>query len=79
MSPQLRTIVLVIDVIALLGVVGFSVGAAVERENTAYLVGQMVCAALVLVSVVILRRLPPRKPSADRRDVAPGRGDQDDG
>ncbi len=59
MSGQLRTLLLVLDAVALVGVVGFSVGAIVERDNAIYLLGQIICVAVVLGSVLALHRLPP--------------------
>jgi hypothetical protein len=52
-----RTLLLVVDAVALVGVVAFSVLAALGHNATPYVIGQIACAALILVSVVLLRRM----------------------
>jgi hypothetical protein len=52
----MRTLLLVVDGLALVGVVAFSVLAALERDQSAYVVGQIVCAVLILGSTLLLHR-----------------------
>jgi len=52
----MRTLLLVVDGLALVGVVAFSVLAALERDQSAYVVGQIVCAMLILGSTLLLHR-----------------------
>jgi len=47
---------LVIDALALLGVVVFSVLSALEPGEPGYVIGQIVSAGLILVSVILWRR-----------------------
>ncbi|MBN1563867.1 MAG: hypothetical protein JXA10_08510 [Anaerolineae bacterium] len=57
MSPRLRLIImLVLDGIALIGLVVFSVSAALHRDNSFYLAGQIVCAIWVLWTALMLHR-----------------------
>lgn len=56
MSSRLRTLLLIIDGLALVGVVAFSVLAALEPEVEAYIIGQIVSALIVLGCVFALRR-----------------------
>lgn len=56
MSSGLRTLLLIIDGLALVGVVAFSVLAALEPEVEAYIIGQIVSALIVLGCVFALRR-----------------------
>jgi hypothetical protein len=49
-----------LDGIGLIGVIAFSVLAALEPDTTAYVVGQILSAALVLGSVVLLRMINRR-------------------
>jgi hypothetical protein len=51
-----RVIWLVIDALALLGVVVFSVLSALEPDEPGYVIGQIVSAGLILVSVILWRR-----------------------
>jgi hypothetical protein len=53
----MRTLLLVLDGLALVGVVAFSVLAALSREATVYVIGQIACAGVVLASVLLLRRM----------------------
>ncbi len=53
-SPKARLVMLVLDGIALIGLVIFSVGAALNRDNNIYLAGQIVCIVWVLVAVLLL-------------------------
>lgn len=62
MSARLRTLLLVADGLALIGVVAFSVLAALEPDVDAYVVAQIASAAIVLASVILLRRLRQRVP-----------------
>lgn len=62
MSANLRTLLLVIDGLALIGVVTFSVLGALEPEVPAYIVGQIVSALIVLGSVFLLRYLRNHTP-----------------
>lgn len=57
----MKTLLLIVDGIALVGLVIFSVLAAVERETSAYLVGQIVCVAVVMASVLLLRQVERRQ------------------
>lgn len=57
MSTKLRTLLLIVDGLALVGVVAFSVLAALEPEVDAYVIGQIVSAVIVLGSVLLLRRM----------------------
>jgi uncharacterized membrane protein len=54
----MRTLLLIIDGAALVGVIAFSVLAALNRDNSTYVAGQIVCAVLILVSVLLLRNHP---------------------
>lgn len=56
LSAGMRTLLLVVDGLALVGVVAFSVLAALERDQSAYVVGQIVCAVLILGSTLLLHR-----------------------
>jgi hypothetical protein len=56
LSPRMRMLLLVVDALALIGVVAFSVLAALERSQSAYVIGQIVCALLILVSTLLLHR-----------------------
>ncbi|MCC6799358.1 MAG: hypothetical protein IT325_04535 [Anaerolineae bacterium] len=62
MSTRLRTLLLIIDGAALIGVAAFSVLAALEPDVDAYVVAQIASAAIVLASVILLRRLRQRVP-----------------
>ncbi len=55
MTPWARTLLLIIDALALVGVIAFSVLAALNRDNSGYVIGQIVCAVLILGSVYLLR------------------------
>lgn len=57
MSIRLRTVLLILDGLALVGVVAFSVLAALEPDVDAYVIGQIASALVVLVTVFLLRRL----------------------
>jgi uncharacterized membrane protein len=61
MKPWVRILLLVIDGLSLVGVIAFSVLAALNRDNSAYVAGQIVCAVLILISVVLLRAYPQRQ------------------
>ena len=52
-----RLLLLVADGVALIGVVVFSVLAALPHSKTLYVVGQIVCAVLILASALLLRRM----------------------
>ncbi len=56
LSPRMHTLLLVVDGLALAGVVAFSVLAALEREQSAYVIGQIVCALVILGSTLLLHR-----------------------
>jgi len=56
MTSRLRTILLILDGLALVGVVVFSVVAALEPDVDAYVIGQIVSALIVLATVFLLRR-----------------------
>ncbi len=55
-SPQMRALLLAVDVLALVGVVAFSVLAALDSGKTGYIAGQIVCIALILGSTLLLNR-----------------------
>ena len=58
----------IVDGVGLIGVIAFSVLAALEPDTGAYLVGQIVSAALVLGSVLLLRLThQPAPPEAPER------------
>lgn len=61
MTPWARTLLLIIDALALVGVIAFSVLAALNRDNSAYVIGQIVCAMLILGSVYLLRNAHKRQ------------------
>jgi len=54
---RLRLVLLVIDGLGLIGLVVFSVLGARHPDDSAYVVGQIVSAVLVLVTVLLLRRI----------------------
>ncbi|MGQ9849338.1 MAG: hypothetical protein ACUVSU_04735 [Aggregatilineaceae bacterium] len=56
LSPAMRTLLLIVDGIALVGVIVFSVLAALERNKSSYVIGQIVCAVIILVSALLLHR-----------------------
>jgi len=56
MTSRLRTLLLILDGLALVGVVVFSVLAALEPDVDAYVIGQIVSALIVLATVFLLRR-----------------------
>jgi len=60
--PAARTLLLLIDGLGLLGVVVFSVLAALEPDQDRYTVMQIVSAALVLGTVLLLRQTNRRHP-----------------
>ena len=62
MTSRLRTLLLILDGLALVGVVVFSVLAALEPDVDAYVIGQIASALVVLVTVFLLRRLRPHAP-----------------
>jgi len=53
----MRTLLLVLDGLALIGVLAFSVLAALSRDAAVYVIGQIACAVVVLASVLLLRRM----------------------
>jgi hypothetical protein len=53
---SIRLILLFIDGLALVGVVAFSVLATLHPHARGYVAGQVVCALLILASVILLRR-----------------------
>jgi hypothetical protein len=57
-TRRVRRALLVVDSVALVGLVIFSVLGALERRDV-YVGGQIVCAVVVLGTVLLLRRLPP--------------------
>lgn len=56
MTSRLRTLLLILDGLALVGVVVFSVLAALEPDVDAYVIGQIASALIVLATVFLLRR-----------------------
>lgn len=57
MPRNARLLLLVVDGLALVGVIAFSVLAALEPDATGYVIAQIVCAAIVLGSVLLLRQM----------------------
>lgn len=62
MSARLRVLLLIVDGLALAGLVVFSVLAALKPDVDAYVVAQIASAVIVLVSVILLRHLRQRAP-----------------
>jgi len=62
MTGKARTVFLLVDGAALVGVVVFSVLGAIYPDQQGYVVGQIVCAVLILISVVMLRRGKTHRP-----------------
>jgi hypothetical protein len=58
--PGVRSLLLLIDGLGLLGVVVFSVLSALEPDQDAYTVAQIISAALVLGTVLLLRQINRR-------------------
>ncbi len=56
LSPQMRNALLALDALALSGVVVFSVLSALERDESVYVIGQIICVVIVLGSVLLLHR-----------------------
>jgi hypothetical protein len=56
LSPAVRTLLLIADGLALVGVIAFSVLAALERDESSYVIGQIVSAVIILVSTLLLHR-----------------------
>ena len=61
LKPWMRTLLLAVDGASLVGVIAFSVLAALNRDNSAYVIGQIVCAALILGSALLLRNHHPKR------------------
>ncbi|MBN1200602.1 MAG: hypothetical protein JXJ20_01980 [Anaerolineae bacterium] len=61
-SRNMRTILLVIDGLALVGVIVFSVLGALSPDKQGYVIGQIVCAVIILGSVLLLRRMRQDNP-----------------
>ena len=59
LSPWMRTTLLALDGLALVGIVAFSALAALERDQSVYVIGQIICAVIVLASVLVLNRDQP--------------------
>jgi hypothetical protein len=59
---KIRTLLLVVDGLALIGLVAFSVLAALSHNATLYVIGQIACVMLVLSSVLLLRRMGNHTP-----------------
>lgn len=62
LSPAMRTLLLIVDAVALVGVIAFSVLAALERDESGYVIGQIVCAVIILVSTLWLHRSESASP-----------------
>lgn len=61
-----RFVLLVVDGLALIGLVVFSVLGARNPDHSGYVIGQIACAVIVLATVLLLRRigsLPPHDES----------------
>jgi hypothetical protein len=56
MNQKWRAMWWVVDALALVGLVIFSVLGSLDLGNQFYIIGQIVCAVVVLLSVVLLRR-----------------------
>jgi len=56
LPPAVRTLLLIADGLALVGVIAFSTLAALERDESSYVIGQIVCAVIILVSTVLLHQ-----------------------
>lgn len=56
MNQRWRVFLWVVDALALAGLVLFSVLGSLDLGNRVYIIGQIICALVVLVSVVLLRR-----------------------
>jgi len=52
----MRAVLLAVDGLALVGVVAFSALVALDSDKVAYMIGQIVCAALILGSALLLNR-----------------------
>ena len=57
----LRTALLIADGLALIGVLAFTVLAALYPEEPGYLVGQIISALVILLSVIWLRHIEQRE------------------
>lgn len=55
-SPRLRMLLLVLDGLGILGILVFTVLAAVHRHDDRYLIGQIVSVIVVLAAALVLRR-----------------------
>ena len=62
MKPAPRTLLLILDGLALVGLVAFSVLAALKPSQDGYLIGQIASIAVVLITAVMLKRLRRRAP-----------------
>lgn len=56
MESKTRTLYLVIDGLALIGVLAFSVLAALYPDSLSFVILQILCAGLILGSVILLRQ-----------------------
>lgn len=65
LTPRARAAFLLIDGLALAGTIVFSVLSALERETMGYVVGQIVSAGSLLVSVVVQHWLRDRRAAPD--------------
>jgi hypothetical protein len=54
---SLRTALLIVDALGLVGVIAFTVLAAIHPDTSVFLVGQIASAGIVLLSALWLRRL----------------------
>jgi hypothetical protein len=56
LSPRKRALLLAVDGLALVGVIAFSVAAAVKPDQSVYMIGQIASAVIVLAAALLLRR-----------------------
>jgi hypothetical protein len=61
-TRAIRAVLWMVDGVGLIGVVIFSVLAALESDNRLYVIGQIVSAALILGSVLLMRLINQRPP-----------------
>jgi hypothetical protein len=60
--PQKTLLLLLIDGLSLVGVILFSVLAALQPDKQMYLIGQIVCVVVILATAIVLQRQRQRTP-----------------
>jgi hypothetical protein len=60
--PQKTLLLLLIDGLSLVGVILFSVLAALQPDKQIYLIGQIVCVVVILATAIVLQRQRQRTP-----------------